>query len=83
LPELNDNVFFFNFDLQVNVILLKMLLHQLGGGSVLKFYIKKCQNWAGGVAQVIQHLPSKCEALSTNPSTTKKKKREREFGSHR
>jgi hypothetical protein len=26
---------------------------------------------AGGVAQVVQCLPSKCEVLSSNPSTTK------------
>jgi hypothetical protein len=30
------------------------------------------------VAQVVQHLPSKCEALSSNPSTTKKKKKKNE-----
>jgi hypothetical protein len=28
---------------------------------------------SGGVAQVVEHLPSKCEALSSKPSTTKKK----------
>jgi hypothetical protein len=33
---------------------------------------------AGGVAQVIECLPSKCEALSSNPSTEKKKKKGRE-----
>jgi hypothetical protein len=27
------------------------------------------------VAQVVQHLPSKCEALSSNPNNTKKKKK--------
>jgi hypothetical protein len=27
------------------------------------------------VAQVVQHLPGKCEALSSNPITTKKKKK--------
>jgi hypothetical protein len=26
----------------------------------------------GGVAQVLEHLPKKCEALSSNPNTTKK-----------
>jgi hypothetical protein len=31
--------------------------------------------WAGGVAPVDDHLPSKCEALSSNPSTEKKLKR--------
>jgi hypothetical protein len=30
---------------------------------------------AGGVLQVLQRLPSKCEALSSNPSTAKKKKK--------
>uniref|UniRef100_A0A8C0ZRY8 Ig-like domain-containing protein n=1 Tax=Castor canadensis TaxID=51338 RepID=A0A8C0ZRY8_CASCN len=29
---------------------------------------------AGGMAQVVEHLPSKCEALSSSPSTTKKKR---------
>jgi hypothetical protein len=29
---------------------------------------------AGRVAVVIKHLPSKCETLSTNPSTIKEKK---------
>jgi hypothetical protein len=29
---------------------------------------------AGGVAQVVEHLPSKCEALSSNHSVNKKKK---------
>jgi hypothetical protein len=33
----------------------------------------------GGVAQVVEHLLSKCEALSSNPST-KKKRRKREKG---
>jgi hypothetical protein len=36
--------------------------------------------WAGGVAQVLEHLPSKCRALSSNPSIankqTKPKKQE-------
>jgi hypothetical protein len=27
---------------------------------------------AGGVAQVVEHLPSKCKALSSIPSTVKK-----------
>jgi hypothetical protein len=30
---------------------------------------------AGGVAQVVEHLPSKRKAWNSNPSTTKKKKR--------
>jgi hypothetical protein len=28
--------------------------------------------WAGGVAQAVKHLLSKCEVLSSNPSTAKK-----------
>jgi hypothetical protein len=28
-----------------------------------------------GVAQVVEHLPSKCEALSSKPITIKKKKK--------
>jgi hypothetical protein len=32
------------------------------------------QKKAGGLAQVIQHLPSKHTVLSSNPSTTKKQK---------
>jgi hypothetical protein len=34
---------------------------------------------AGGVAQVVGHPPSKCEALKSNPNTGKREKeRERE-----
>jgi hypothetical protein len=32
---------------------------------------------AGGGTQVVEHLPSKCEALRSNPSTEKKKKRKK------
>jgi hypothetical protein len=36
----------------------------------------KMQTWgAGGVAQVVERLPSKHKALSSNPSTAKKKKK--------
>jgi hypothetical protein len=35
--------------------------------------------WAGGVAQVEEHLPSKCEALSSNPNTAKGKKKRQAF----
>jgi hypothetical protein len=31
---------------------------------------------AGGMTQVVEHLPSKCEALNPNPSTKKKRKKE-------
>jgi hypothetical protein len=30
---------------------------------------------AGGLAKVVEHLPSKQKALSKNPNTTKKKKK--------
>jgi hypothetical protein len=29
---------------------------------------------AGGMTQVVEHLPNKCEAQNWNPSTVKKKK---------
>jgi hypothetical protein len=29
--------------------------------------------WAGGMAQMIEHLPSNCEVPSSNPSTAKNK----------
>jgi hypothetical protein len=35
---------------------------------------RNAQIWAGGVAQVVQHLPSKSEALISNPRAAKKKK---------
>jgi hypothetical protein len=30
---------------------------------------------AGGMTQVVEHLLSNCEALNSNPSTTKKRKK--------
>jgi hypothetical protein len=36
--------------------------------------LQKTKNRAGGVAQVVEHLLSNCEALSSNPSMVKKKK---------
>jgi hypothetical protein len=38
---------------------------------------KKKKNRDVGVAQVVEHLPSKTEALSSNPSIIKKLNRER------
>jgi hypothetical protein len=35
---------------------------------------RKAKGWAGGVAQVVEHPPSKCETLNSNPRTVKKKK---------
>jgi hypothetical protein len=44
-----------------------------------KFYhINQYKNfniWAGGVVQVVECLYSKCEALSSNPCTAKKRKK--------
>jgi hypothetical protein len=31
--------------------------------------------WAGGVAQETEQLPHKCEAMNSNPSTKKKKRK--------
>jgi hypothetical protein len=44
----------------------------LAGSLYLDIFKSDLQ--AGRVAQVVEHLPSKCVALSSNPSTTKKKK---------
>jgi hypothetical protein len=41
--------------------------------NTLLFFTVKPYTWADAVAQVVQHLPQ-LEALSSNPSTTKKKK---------
>jgi hypothetical protein len=35
-----------------------------------------------GVVQAAEHLPSKCKALSSNPSTTKKEKNDMGKTSH-
>jgi hypothetical protein len=35
---------------------------------------KTTAEMAGGLVQEVEHLPRKCEALSSNPSTAKKKK---------
>jgi hypothetical protein len=44
------------------------------GQIVLESLFQKypTQNRAGRVAQVVEYLPSKCKALSSNPSITKK-----------
>jgi hypothetical protein len=39
---------------------------------------KKFNIAAGGVAQVAEHLPSKCVALISYPTTTRERERERE-----
>jgi hypothetical protein len=44
---------------------------------------QKCptQKWAGGVPQVVECLPSKCETLGTNSSAAKIKKKRKEKNS--
>jgi hypothetical protein len=46
---------------------------------VQETYLENTQHkkGAGGVAQVVEHLPCKCEALSLNCSTTKERKTSR------
>jgi hypothetical protein len=41
---------------------------------------KKPWVWAGGLAQVVERLPSKWKTLRLSPSTTKKKKKKRNLG---
>jgi hypothetical protein len=36
-------------------------------------------NRAGGMAQVVQHLPGKCEVLSANPNTAKQNKNKQPY----
>jgi hypothetical protein len=45
-------------------------------------YVEKSptQNRAGGVAQVVEHLPYKCEALSSTTVLPKKKKGKKNRG---
>jgi hypothetical protein len=40
--------------------------------GVRKHCLKKIRWWAGGVAQVVECLPSKCEALKSNPQYNQK-----------
>jgi hypothetical protein len=44
----------------------------LGNKSEILFQKKTTQTRVGGVTQVVECLPSKSEALSSNPSTSKK-----------
>jgi hypothetical protein len=39
-----------------------------------KLFFKNYMPGAGGVVQMVKCLPRRCEALSSNPSTAKKKK---------
>jgi hypothetical protein len=42
--------------------------------DIYHLYLKVSSDWAGSVAQVVERLPSKPKVLSSNPTTTKKKK---------
>jgi hypothetical protein len=41
--------------------------------NILKWI--KAKSLAGSMAQVVKHMPSNCEVLNSNLSTTKKKKK--------
>jgi hypothetical protein len=43
--------------------------------TILDFYNKLAFEQARGMAQIVQHLPSKFKSLNFKPSTTKKKKK--------
>jgi hypothetical protein len=56
---------------------IRRILVQSQPGQILAETLSQqntSQKGAGGVAQVVEHLPSKNEALNSNPSTVKKKK---------
>jgi hypothetical protein len=38
--------------------------------------------WTGDVAQAVEHLPSNCEALSSNPSAAKKQNKNNNYHGH-
>jgi hypothetical protein len=47
---------------------------EIGGAKKPTRSSRKDKQKAGGMALVVQHLPSKHKALNLNPSTAKKKK---------
>jgi hypothetical protein len=51
-------------------------------GKSTRPYVKNKLNQkrAGGMTQVAKYLPSKCKALSSNPSTPKKQKKKISHG---
>jgi hypothetical protein len=51
-------------------------------GDPIPFQPIKAGHRASEVTQVVKNLPSKCEALSSNPRTTKKKKKAGHGGTH-
>jgi hypothetical protein len=44
-------------------------------GSQSKAGVRKWPKWAGSVTHAVKHLLCKCEALSSNPSSIKGKKK--------
>jgi hypothetical protein len=52
----------------------KLWFQTTSGKKLPRSYLKN-KPGAGTVAQVVEQLPSKHEALNSNPSTTKKKRR--------
>jgi hypothetical protein len=53
------------------VLQLKPAEANSSGDSIMK--IPNTKKGSGGMTEVVEYLPSKCEALSLNPSNTKKK----------
>jgi hypothetical protein len=53
-------------EFHINILLCTVALS-------IKGHHKKFSEQAGGMAQVVKHLPSKCDALNSNPSTVKEK----------
>jgi hypothetical protein len=49
-------------------------VQSMSSKQLVRSYLKKDKNKARGVAQVVKHLPHKCESLNSNLSITKKKK---------
>jgi hypothetical protein len=56
---------------------IRMIVVQSQPGQIVckTLFVYQTQKRAGEVAQVVEHLPSKSEALGSNSSTTKKKKK--------
>jgi hypothetical protein len=52
------------------------LLSKVGPRKKVRPYLKNNlkQKMAGGMDQVVEYLPSNCEAMSSNPSTSKEQK---------
>jgi hypothetical protein len=44
---------------------------------MVKSYLKKQSKWTGGVVQVVKHLLSECEAVSSNPILPKNSPRQK------